>query len=351
MTMELPLRLLQPFLGARIIKTGLAVFLSLGIFTWFGSSYGLFAAVAAILAIQPSVHQARELFRQQLLGNLVAGAIATALGLLLPINPLTMALGCILVLGLLNRFRLTESAGLAVVVILFIMGRPEHDFLLYTAVRLGTIAGGMAIGVLVNRFVHPPDVMARARLEIRQGFDLVDRFIHQLTVSLASPDEYQKEQIKQDAASAQRHLATARALLEMGSNGPDPQQLQILKKANGSMFVFSEAVMDIHKLALEAGGLVDERDRNVVTAALRAVQAFMGEVMRAVLDGGKPEPAAAGQFQDALAGLQRRVEELIDRQEGRTLGLQLHGMLAEIRHMGWRMASLGRLLATEGKAS
>jgi hypothetical protein len=348
--MDLPLRLLQPFLGARIIKTGVAVFVSLAVFHWFGSNYtaisgyASFAAVAAILAVQPSVYKARELFRQQLLGNLVAGVVATVLGLWLPVNPLTMALASILVLGLLVKLKLTEAAGLAVVMVVFIMERPAHDFLWYTAIRMGTISAGMAIGFLVNRFIHPPDVTARAREEIREGAAEVDRFVERLIAAIPSPEHYQKEQIKQDAALAQKHLATARAILELGSKEIEPQAHLLLKKANASMFVFTEAVMDMHKLLLQVGGLDYGPEREAVVGALTAVIAYKRSVMQGALEQTKPDPAAAAAFEEAMQWFQERVELLVDRRETRERGLVLHGVLERLRHMGWRMASLSRLL-------
>ncbi|MFZ5814648.1 MAG: FUSC family protein [Bacillota bacterium] len=342
--MELPIRLLQPFLGPRIIKTGLAVFLSLAVFTWFGSSYATFAAVAAILAVQPSINKAREVLRQQLLGNLVAGGIAAGLGLLLPINPLTMALGAILVLGLLTRFRLTEAAGLAVVVILFIMERPEHDFLWYTLIRLGAITGGMAIGYGVNRFIRPPDVVARARQELREGVEELDRFMERLITSIPSPEHYRKEQIKQDAEAVQKHLTTVRTLLELGGGEIDSPWALRLKKANASMFVFTEAVMDIHKLLLGIGGLDEGPDRDLVVGAVRAAGEYKRMVMRAALDGAPLSTEPVRAFEAATAALQQRVELLIDQRELRQRGLVLHLVLARIGHMGRRMASLQQLL-------
>lgn len=342
--MELPFRLLQPFLGARIIKTGLAVFFSMALFTWFGSSYATFAAVAAILAIQPTVNQAREVFRQQLLGNLMAGGIAAALGYWLPVNPLTMALGAILVLGLLNRLKLSEAAGLAVVVVLFIMERPEHDFLLYTAARLGTIAGGMAIGYLVNRYIRPPNVTARTREEIRESAREVDRFLERLITSIPSPEHYQKEQIKQGAAAVQKHLALARTFLELSAGEGEPQGLLVLRKAHASMFVFTEAIMDIHKLLLEIGGLEYGQDREAVAGALQAVGAYKRSVMEAALEGGVLDPSPVDDYAASLGKLQERVELLVNKPETRHRGLALHGVLSNIRHMGWRMASITRLI-------
>lgn len=341
--MGFPLRVLQPFLGARIVKTGLAVFLTLVLLHRLGSSYATFGAVAAVLAVQPAISKARETFRQQLLGNAVAGLVATLLGMWLPVNPLTMALGAVLALGLLVRFRLTEAAGLAVVVVLFVLDRPEQDFLLYTLVRMGIIVVGMAVGFAVNRLIRPPDVLGRARAEVAAGERQVDQFMERLLLSLGSPEDYQKEQIKRDASEAQAHLAAARATLDLGEAEALPARTAPLRQANNSLFVFVEAITDIHKLVLEAGGLPHGPERELLTAVLRALQTYRASVMSQALQGAPADSDAARSFHSALAAFEQRVEHLIDVRERRDFGLQLHLVLAEIRHMGWRVDSLARL--------
>lgn len=343
--MEQSIRLIQSFLGPRIVKTGIAVFVVLLLFNSLNLPYASFAAVAAILAVQPTIGKAKEVFRQQLLGNLVAGVVATLLGLWLGSTPLSMSLAVILVLGVLTRLKLTEAAGLAVVVVLFIMDRPEKDYLTYTLARLAAITVGMGIGSLVNRFVRPPDIVGRASEEIRDGAKAVDQFLDRLTASLADPASYTKEQIKADGAEVQKHLEAARSLLDLTREGEaDGQRLLVIRRANASMFVFSEAVMDIHKLLLEAEGLGDEADRTAVTDCLTAIGQYRRTVMEAVLQGSAPDPAAAEGFAAAIARLQARVDLLVEDRESRSLGLALHGVLAHLRHMGWRMNSLTRMM-------
>jgi len=341
--MDFPLRVLQPFLGARIIKTGVAVFLTLALLHWFGSAYATFGAVAAVLAVQPTLSQAHEVFREQLLGNAVAGLVATLLGLWLPVNPLTMALASVLVLGLLVRLRLPDAAGLAVVVVLFVMDRPEQDFLAYTLARMGVIAAGMAVGYVVNRLIHPPDALGRAKAEIAAGNGKVERFLERLVRSLGSPQDYTKEEIKADAVAAQAHLSAARSTLDLDTREVRQLRAALLKQANNSLFVFVEAITDIHKLILEAGGLPHGPERELLTAVLRALQAYRASVMDRVLNEGPGDPDAARRYQEALAAFSRRVEGLIDHRDRREFGLQLHLVLAEIRHMGWRIDALARL--------
>lgn len=334
---------ISAFAGPRILKTGLAVFFSQAIFHWFGSSYAAFGAVAAIMAVQPSIRQARDTFRQQILGNAVAGAIATLVGLLLPVNPLTTALAATVVLALLVRLKLTEAAGLAVVVVLFVLDRPEHDYLLYTAARLGTIVGGMTIGYAVNRLIKPPDVLGRARDEIDAGFRLTSAVMNKLILSLGSPADYPKSAIRQDAALAEERLSAAHTILALGSADADPHRAGLLRKARAALLAAIAAVMDIHRLLLAVGGLQSYPERQAMVSLLRSLSRYQEAAMAHVLHGADLDPAAAQDFAAALEDFQYRAQQLIDQRERRAFGLALHQVLAEVHQMGSRLSTLLRL--------
>jgi hypothetical protein len=70
-------------------------------------------------------------------------------------------------------------------------------------------------------------------------------------------------------------------------------------------------------------------------------------VLAATLDSRRPDPAPATAFAQASEALARLAERLIDQRETRDRGLALHSVLTNIRHMGWRMDSLTRLLAEQ----
>lgn len=343
--MELPIRILRPFLGARIIKTGLAVFLSLAAFHWIGPDHATFAAVAAILAVQPSVSRAKSVFLQQLLGNLVAGTVAAILGLWLGKTALGMALGVVVALGICTRLKLTEAAGLAVFAVLYIMDRPTQDFLLYTAARVAVITTGMLIGYLVNRFVIPPNFTARIRQEIASAQAGIEEFGTHLLASLASPEHYDKEQIKAESASIRHHLETASYFLDLyQESNPSGQQHLPLEKARASLYVFMERITDIHKIVLQAGGLMPGPELGAVATALKAVMRYRAEVLAALLEGRLPAEAPAVDCHQATDELKALVDQLVDRREVRGRGLTLHSILTNIRHMSWRMDALASLL-------
>ncbi|MDF2628062.1 MAG: hypothetical protein K0R39_1893 [Symbiobacteriaceae bacterium] len=343
--MDFPLRILRPFLGPRIIKTGLAVFLSLFAAHAVNSKYGAFAAVAAILAVQPSVSRAKQVFLNQVISNLIGGVVGALLGRYLGPSSGAMALGVVVVLGMCARLRLNETASLAVTAVIFIMDRPEHDFINYTAARLGAIMGGMLIGALVNRFVKPPNYMARVSDEIQFASERVTSFADHLLASLAAPEHYRKEQIKAEAHEIRTRLETAGTFLELSVEaGGDKWRLLPLDKAHASLFVFVERIMDIHKIVLQVGGLQPGPELGAVAGALKTVLALKADVIAAALEARRPAPGPAAAFAQAQGELEQLAGELVDRRETRERGLALHSVLTNIRHMGWRMESLTRLL-------
>lgn len=346
--MELPKQILRPFIGARVLKTGIAVFVAVVTFHWIGSEYAAFAAVSAILAVQPSVTETGKLFREQLLGNLGAGLIAAALGLWLGSTPFSMSLGVVLVLGLLPRLGMGEAVNLAVVAVIFILDRPQLDFLRYTGARIGAVTGGMLIGYAVNRFIRPPNFYGKIRSELEETGAEVDAFIVHLIQSLAEPEYYAKHQIKAEAAHIHQRLESARHFLRLSHTPPGGEHQRLaLEKITASMFVFIERVMDIHKVCLQAGGLGHTPERGAVAQALENVMLFRQDVTGACLAVRRPMDYSEKAFHESLTDLQHLIDKLLQEPDQRPMGLALYAILTNIRHMGWRMESLYRILESQ----
>ncbi|HEY8346119.1 MAG TPA: aromatic acid exporter family protein [Symbiobacteriaceae bacterium] len=343
--MDRPTHILRPFLGARILKTGLAVFLALAAFHWFGSEYATFAAVAAILAVQPSVSRARTVFNQQMIGNLIGGAVAAAIGLWLGSDPLGMALGVMITLGICSRLRLTEAANLAVIAVLYIMDRPEQDFLLYTGARMAVISAGMLIGYLVNRFVKPPDFTAQIRAEITAAREGVAAFCDRLLASLTAPESLSQEQVKADTEAIRHHLDNASRYLELyHETRPEDMRHLPLERTRSALSVAVERLSDIHQILLQAGGLRPGPEVAAVAGALRAMRQYMETVTRAALHGAAPDDQAGAGSQHAEAALADLVSAMVHRPEERQRGLVLHSILTNVRHMHWRIDGVASLL-------
>lgn|GEM_PF-1471635 len=350
--MEFPLRILRPFFGARIMKTGLAVFIALAAFHWIGSQHATFAAVAAIMAVQPSISRARTVFAQQLLGNLIGGTVAAIVGLCLGNSPLGMALGVVLSLGICSRFGLTESASLAVIAVLYIMDRPDGGFLSYTAVRVAVIAAGMSIGYLINRYVKPPDFTARVKEEVRSAHEGVAEFSAHLLASLASPESFEREQIKAETAAIDRHLEAATNYLELyQESNPSGEHLRALDRARSALNVHVERLADIHRIILQAGGLRPGTEFGAVAAVMKALDRYRSAAVQAVLEDGEVDESVAAECRQAAEHLSSLVDQLVDQRERRERGLVLHSILTNLRHMVWRLDALAEVLENEHAAA
>ena len=72
-------------LGARIFKTGIAITLALYLASWLGLPTPVFAGIAAIFAIQPSIYRSFLTIVDQVQANIIGAATAIILDLFL--NP------------------------------------------------------------------------------------------------------------------------------------------------------------------------------------------------------------------------------------------------------------------------
>ncbi len=341
--MDLPLRFLRPFLGARILKTGIAVFFALFLFNPLGDQFMILAAIGAVLAIQPSVNQARQTFIQQQLGNLFGGLVGAVIGYWLGTSAFTMALAVVVVLGILSRFQFAEAASFGVVVVLFVMDRPEQDFVYFTLIRTLAIAGGMALGYTVNRFIHPPDFTNKLREELEAVGAGVDALVLHLIDSLDQPDHYGKAEIKSEETAILKQLETVRYLLNLSHEANDTDRdKNVLEKATGTMFVWTERLMDIHLVLVRSGGLVSNLERHLTADLLRSIITYRKDAMAAALSGGPCNPEAKVGFIQSLLLLDDLVNQWVEEPLTRPLGMALHVVSMSVRDMGNRLESLQR---------
>jgi uncharacterized membrane protein YgaE (UPF0421/DUF939 family) len=143
-------------LGPRILKTGIAVALALFICTIFELEPAVFAGVAAIFTIQPSIYRSWKQVLDQLKTNTLGAAIALFTIHFIGRDPLIIGLVMIIVIMICMRMKMESSISLTLVTVLAIMGAPEQEDFLFAANRFGIILVGMASAFLVNLFILPP---------------------------------------------------------------------------------------------------------------------------------------------------------------------------------------------------
>ena len=155
-----------PSLGMRNIKTVLAVFICVVVFAMMGPEFNpLFAAIAAVLTMGPSIENSIETGWNRILGTIIGGA-AGILGIfvanLIPFQFAYVAiipLGILLLIYLCNNFNKAGAIVIACVMFLSVMTTYPQDMGSYmlATLRLLETAFGIIVAFLVNRFIKVPE--------------------------------------------------------------------------------------------------------------------------------------------------------------------------------------------------
>ncbi|WP_442595589.1 FUSC family protein [Neobacillus sp. D3-1R] len=143
-------------LGPRILKTGISVALSLFICTIFNLEPAVFAGVAAIFTVQPSIYRSWKQVLDQLKTNTLGAAIALFMIYFIGRDPFTIGIVMIVVIMICMKMKMESSISLTLVTVLAIMMAPPHEDITFAVNRFGIILVGMISAFLVNLFILPP---------------------------------------------------------------------------------------------------------------------------------------------------------------------------------------------------
>ena len=113
--------------GPRVIKTGIAVTLALYICSIFDLDSAVFAGMAAIFTIQPSIYRTWKQVWNQVETNTL-GAIIALLGLyFLGSDPFSIGLVMIIVILISLKLKMANTISLTLVTVLAIMSAPGNE--------------------------------------------------------------------------------------------------------------------------------------------------------------------------------------------------------------------------------
>lgn len=173
-------------LGARVFKTGVAIVFALFIAELLKLPSPVFAGIAAIFAIQPSIYRSYQTIVEQVQANIIGATIAVIFGLLFGHHVVAIGIAVIIAIGLMLKFKLEKSLSLALVSVVAIMEfQGGDDFLTFGLIRFVTIlVGGVLAAFVVNLVFLPPkyevklfrkiyilqdDIIRWTRLAVRQA--------------------------------------------------------------------------------------------------------------------------------------------------------------------------------------
>ncbi|WP_033541597.1 FUSC family protein [Planococcus sp. CAU13] len=181
-------------LGARILKTGVAISLALFLASLLELPSPVFAGVAAIFAIQPSIYRSYLTLLEQVYGNLIGAVIAVIFVLTIGSNYLTIGLAAILTIVLMLKLNLEKTVPLTLVTIIIIMDSHTTNFLSFASLRFLTVLLGIFSAFIVNMIFLPPKYETRLFKSIHEVSEEVIRWIR-VSIRHASDHVSVKEDI------------------------------------------------------------------------------------------------------------------------------------------------------------
>ena len=131
-------------IGARSLKTGLAVILSLYVAYAFNLTPITMAAIAAAFAVQPSVYRSYQSLIDNVQGNLIGAAVAILFVLFIGNNPVIIGLAVIIVIIFHLKLKLHSTITLTMVTVISIMGGtpPNEPFIIFALNRVYLFLSG-----------------------------------------------------------------------------------------------------------------------------------------------------------------------------------------------------------------
>ncbi len=237
-------------LGARILKTGIAIVLALLVSQLLNLPSPVFAGIAAVFAVQPTIYRSYLTIIEQIQANLIGAGIAVIFVLLFGSNPLVVGLAAIIAIGIILKLKLENTIGLALVTLIAIMEVTNQDFIQFAFIRFSTIMIGVFSSFIINLIFLPPkyetklyhkisdsteEILKWIRLSTRHAteFHLLKKDLERLKEKLIKVDQlyllYKEERyyFKKNSVVKSRKLVIYRQMISSTNRG-----LEILKRLN-----------------------------------------------------------------------------------------------------------------------
>lgn len=157
-------------MGLRIVKTGIAATLCVVVSYWLMLDTPFFAVAATVISMGKSIDISIRGGKNRIVGAIIGAAIGAAFASALPGNAGLCGIGVILTLYLCHILKLNGAAPLACIIFTIVVLYRGADPWFYAGQRCLEVLIGVAIALLVNIIVMPPNYVAqikRAYLDLR----------------------------------------------------------------------------------------------------------------------------------------------------------------------------------------
>lgn len=145
-------------IGPRIMKTGLAVALTILIATALKLELVVVAVITSVVAMQPSIMRSVSYIKEVALSNVIGVVFALAGAFTLGLHPISIGITVILAIAVNIKLGWVKTVNITILTIAIIMLSGDESInLMYLVDRLSLILIGVSSAFLVNALVFPPN--------------------------------------------------------------------------------------------------------------------------------------------------------------------------------------------------
>ena len=137
-------------LGARILKTGIAIILALYLAELLNSPAPVLSGIAAIFAIQPTIYRSYQSVLEQIQGNIIGAIVAIIAVLLFGNNYFIVGLAVMIVITINIKLKMENTIILSIVTVIAIMEAQTGSFLTFALIRFLSVLLGILSSFMVN---------------------------------------------------------------------------------------------------------------------------------------------------------------------------------------------------------
>ena len=156
-------------IGARILKTGIAVTITMYLCRLLNLEPAFFGAVSAVVNMQPSIFLTVKTAKDQIAIHIIGVGFGLLFGYLAGGTPLVMGIVSIILIAVYIRMGLHGGISTGIVAAVFVMSSSQELFLPHALNRTGVIFAGLVTAMAVNVLLWPPRYGKQFKEKLRES--------------------------------------------------------------------------------------------------------------------------------------------------------------------------------------
>lgn len=184
-------------IGPRMMKTGLAVALTILITESLNLELGMVAVITSVIAMQPSIMRSVSYVKEVILSTIIGVTSALVGAYTLGLQPVSIGITVMLAIGVNIKLGWVKTVNITILTIAIIMlSKDEAISFMYLVDRLSLIFIGLSSAFLINAFIFPPNHQKLLYALIKKSLDKTSFLLRVIPNKTMKVKELKKKEVE-----------------------------------------------------------------------------------------------------------------------------------------------------------